>query len=149
MELWMCENCNFVVPVNILTLFECACFSLAARHTIVCLDCILFSKYLWLANLCILPEKKEWLLIWACSSKYQLWKVHKPHYHPFLAHYTTLQMKNRTKNTSAIELVTRKNTKGSLMILTTHMHTSMHTHTHHTYQNKLPPFPLQVLSGMQ
>jgi len=34
----MRENRYFVVPVNILTLFACAPFSWAARHTTVCLD---------------------------------------------------------------------------------------------------------------
>ena len=29
MELWVCENCNFVVPVNILTSFAYALFSWA------------------------------------------------------------------------------------------------------------------------
>ena len=34
----MRENCDFVVPVNILTTFTRAPFSWAARHTTVCLD---------------------------------------------------------------------------------------------------------------
>ena len=34
----MRENCDFVVPVNILTTFACALFSWAAWHTTVCLD---------------------------------------------------------------------------------------------------------------
>ena len=34
----MRENQDFVVPVNILTLFARAPFSWAARHTTVCLD---------------------------------------------------------------------------------------------------------------
>ena len=34
----MCENRDFVVPVNILTPFAHAPFSWAARHTTVCLD---------------------------------------------------------------------------------------------------------------
>ena len=34
----MRENCEFVVPVNILTLFARALFSWAARHITVCLD---------------------------------------------------------------------------------------------------------------
>jgi len=34
----MCENCNFVVPVNIVTPFANAPFSWAARHTTICLD---------------------------------------------------------------------------------------------------------------
>ena len=38
MELWMRENCNFVVPVNILTYFTCTPFSWAAQHTTVYLD---------------------------------------------------------------------------------------------------------------
>ena len=37
-ELQMHENCEFVVPVNILTLFVRTLFSEAARHTTVCLD---------------------------------------------------------------------------------------------------------------
>ena len=36
----MCENRDFVVPVNILTTFAHAPFSWAARHTTVCLDLI-------------------------------------------------------------------------------------------------------------
>ena len=34
----MRENCNFVVPISILTLFVLTLFSWAARHTTVCLD---------------------------------------------------------------------------------------------------------------
>jgi len=34
----MCENRDFVVPVNILTPFAYAPFSWAAQHTAVCLD---------------------------------------------------------------------------------------------------------------
>ena len=34
----MCENRDFVVPVNILTPFARAPFSWAAQHTTVCLD---------------------------------------------------------------------------------------------------------------
>ena len=34
----MRENCDFVVPVNILTTFARAPFFWAARHTTVCLD---------------------------------------------------------------------------------------------------------------
>ena len=34
----MCENRDFVVPVNILTPFARALFSWATRHTTVCLD---------------------------------------------------------------------------------------------------------------
>jgi len=34
----MCENCDFVVPVNILTPFVHAPFSWATRHTTVCLN---------------------------------------------------------------------------------------------------------------
>ena len=37
-ELWMHKNRDFVVPVNIHTLFERASFSWAAQHTTVCLD---------------------------------------------------------------------------------------------------------------
>jgi len=40
-ELWLHENRNFVVPVNILTSFVCAPFSWAAQHTqhtTMCLD---------------------------------------------------------------------------------------------------------------
>ena len=37
MELRMRENREFVVPVNILTLFACAPFSWSAQHTTVCL----------------------------------------------------------------------------------------------------------------
>jgi len=37
-ELQMRENRDFVVPVNMLTLFVHAPFSWAARHTTVCLD---------------------------------------------------------------------------------------------------------------
>ena len=36
----MCENQDFVVPVNILTPFAQAPFSWAARHTTGCLDSI-------------------------------------------------------------------------------------------------------------
>ena len=34
----MRENCDLVIPVNILTYFARAPFSWAARHTTVCLD---------------------------------------------------------------------------------------------------------------
>ena len=37
-EVWMHENHDFVVPVNILTPFVRPPFSWAARHTTVCLD---------------------------------------------------------------------------------------------------------------
>ena len=37
-ELWMRENCDFVVPVNMLTPFVHAPFSWAARHTNTCLN---------------------------------------------------------------------------------------------------------------
>ena len=40
----MCENHDFVVPVNLLTLFARALFSWAARHTTVCLDLVLVWK---------------------------------------------------------------------------------------------------------
>ena len=36
----MRENCDFVLPVNILTTFACAPFSWATQHTTVCLDTI-------------------------------------------------------------------------------------------------------------
>ena len=37
-ELRICENCDFVVPVNILTMFVHAPSCWAVRHTTVCLD---------------------------------------------------------------------------------------------------------------
>jgi len=39
-ELWMHKNCDFVVPVNVLTLFACGPFSWATQHTTVCLDTV-------------------------------------------------------------------------------------------------------------
>jgi len=38
MELHMCKNCSFVLPVNMLTLFGCVLFSWATWHTSMCLD---------------------------------------------------------------------------------------------------------------
>jgi len=40
----MHENCDFVVPVNILTPFARAPFSWATRHTTVCFDLIKCSN---------------------------------------------------------------------------------------------------------
>jgi len=37
-ELQMRENCDFVVPINILTPIACAPFSWVARHTTMCFD---------------------------------------------------------------------------------------------------------------
>ena len=44
MELQMCENCNFVAPVNIPTPFACTLFSWAAQH--MSLDQIKMIKYI-------------------------------------------------------------------------------------------------------
>jgi len=50
----MRENCNFVVPVNILTPFVHAPFSWAAQHTNVCFDYQLFiRKYNY--SICLMP----------------------------------------------------------------------------------------------
>ena len=53
-ELQMGENCEFVVPVNILTLFVCTRLFWAARHITVCLDsmlCLHMAVQIWVTNL--------------------------------------------------------------------------------------------------
>jgi len=47
----MCENCDFVVPVNILTPFAHALFSCSAQHTTVSLDFILSNFFVLPASL--------------------------------------------------------------------------------------------------
>ena len=44
-DLRMCENRDFVVPVNILTPFARVPFSCAVRHTTMCLDYLLCQFY--------------------------------------------------------------------------------------------------------
>ena len=51
-ELRMRENRDFVVPVDILTTFARAPFSLAARHTTVCLDNTVHMQLPYLNRLC-------------------------------------------------------------------------------------------------
>ena len=46
----MRENCNFVVPVNILTPFACTPFSWAERLTTVCLDIFLQMPTIYWLN---------------------------------------------------------------------------------------------------
>ena len=44
-ELWMCENHDFVIPVNILTPFAHALFCWVPRHTTMCFDSLHLMFY--------------------------------------------------------------------------------------------------------